>query len=121
MRKTLSVAIVMVFLGFAVGKSGSSTSPQEEDYTGGNWLLVSCQVTVKTTEDSRFVENTFESYRDGYCRGLVAGVADASPHVCPPRSVTHGQQVKVVLKYLQDHPEELHLHNSDLVEKSLAK
>ena len=104
---------------FALG-FGGNRSPQS-DATTGNGLLGSCQFSVKDTEDRNHNENTFEAWRDGFCVGLVAGVGYASPHVCPDENVTSGQEKRVVLKYLQDHPEELHLEATVLVEKALAK
>jgi hypothetical protein len=41
---------VAIFVAFSVGSSDASPSP-EEDYTGGNWLLVSCQATLKQSDD----------------------------------------------------------------------
>jgi hypothetical protein len=72
-------------------------------------------------DDRNYSENTFEAWRDGYCTGLVNGVTNASPRVCPDEAVTTGQTLRVVVKYLEDHPEELHLDNAVLVEKALAK
>jgi hypothetical protein len=72
-------------------------------------------------ENRGYNETAFDAYRDGYCSGLVAGVSSASPRVCPDDGVTGGQQIRVVLKYLQDHPEELHLDDALLVDRALAK
>ena len=33
---------------------------------------------------------------------------------CPPDGTTNGQAVRIVVKYLRDHPEELHKHDSVL-------
>lgn len=109
---------VLFFCVFAVGSSGGQ-SPK--DAITGNGLLGSCQIHVKSMEDRSYKENTFEAYRDGYCSGLVYGVSSASPDICPSEGVTGGQQVRVVLKYLQDHPEELHLDDALLAERALAK
>jgi hypothetical protein len=108
-------ACVFVFVAVAV------CSPQVDNVTRGNWLLTSCQFSAKSIDDPNFNENGLEDFRDGYCRGLVQGVSDASPRVCPGENVTHGQQVRVVVKYLQDHPEELDKLGSTLVDKALAK
>lgn len=119
MTRTLGL-FVFLFFAFCVGSSGGSASPKEE-VTRGNWLLGSCQLTVKSMDDPSLSENTLEAYRDGFCRGLIDGVSHASPKVCPNEEVTHGQETRVVLKYLQDHPEELHLVNAVLVDKALSK
>jgi hypothetical protein len=112
---------VAVFIAFSVGSSGGSPSPQGQDVMSGNWLLVSCQVSVRSMDDTASRGNTLDSYREGFCNGLVEGVSDASSKVCRKEEVTNGQELRVVLKYLQDHPEELHLRNSALVEKALVK
>jgi hypothetical protein len=112
MTKILSVCVFM-FVAVAV------CSPQ--DVTSGNWLLTSCQLAAKSIDTPHVEENVFESFRDGYCQGLILGVSAASPHVCPGENVTHGQEVRVVAKYLQDHPEELDKAGNTLVEKALVK
>ena len=98
---------------------GSSSVPQQ-DVTSGTWLLGSCQITVKATDDRTFQENDLESFRDGFCRGMIEGVSKASPRVCL-YDVTYAQEVRIVLKYLQDHPEEIHQRNTILVDKALSK
>jgi hypothetical protein len=45
----------------------------------------------------------------------------ASPEVCTGQNVTHRQEVRVVVKYLQDHPEELDQIGGRLVEKASAQ
>jgi hypothetical protein len=105
---------------FAVGSSIGSRSPQSEPTTGSG-LLGSCQISVRSSDDRSYNENSFEAWRDGFCIGLVTGVSSTSPHVCPAEGVTTGQEKRVVLKYLQDHPEELHLDDALLVERALTK
>jgi hypothetical protein len=100
---------------------GLHSAPSPQDVTSGNFLLVSCQLVVKKTDDKTVSQDNFESFRDGYCRGIIEGVADTSPNVCPIKGSTYGQDARIVVKYLQDHPEELHLANTALVEKALAK
>jgi hypothetical protein len=112
MKKLFGLCTFM-FIGVAV------CSPQ--DVTRGNWLLTSCQFSVKSIDDPHSPEDQFEGFRDGYCRGLVQGIATASPKVCQGENVTVGQEVRVVFKYLQDHPEELDKRNTTLVEKALVK
>jgi len=109
---------IAAFIFFAVGSS--SGRPQTEATTGLG-LVGSCQISLRSTEDKSYHENTFEAWRDGYCTGIVQGVSNASPHVCPDAEVTVAQEKRVLLKYLQDHPEELHLENAVLIERALSK
>ena len=98
---------------------GSSSVPQQ-DVTSGTWLLGSCQITVKAADDRTFQENDLESFRDGFCRGMIEGVSRASSRVCLD-DVTYAQEVRIVVKYLQDHPEEIHERNAILVDKALSR
>jgi hypothetical protein len=94
---------------------------QDKRYTDGNDLLVSCQLSVHWLDDHSTAMNSLEDYRDGFCRGLVTGVADASPKVCATEGITLGQNIRIVTKFLQDHPERLQLRATELVEQALAK
>lgn len=115
MRASAVCLFLLVFAGVC--------SPQEEKK--GDYLLGSCLLTVNDMDHraggSASAENGYESFRDGMCRGLIEGVSDISPKVCPPNGATYGQEYRVVLKYLQDHPEELHLRDTDLIEKALTQ
>jgi hypothetical protein len=52
---------------------------------------------------------------------LVEGIATMSKDICTDGDVTMGQQIRVVVKYLEDHPEELNKLSAVLIEKSLSK
>ena len=104
---------VLVFIGYAI------CAPR--DVSSGNWLIASCQLSAKSIEIEHVSDNPFEAFRDGYCSGLVQGIAETSPNVCPGDHVTNEQTIRVVLKYLQDHPEELNRKSNRLVEEALSK
>ena len=58
------------------------------------------------------------SYGSGLFVGYVLGVKEETlSKLCIPEGVIHGQSLDVIKKYLNDHPEELHLPASDLVLK----
>ena len=99
-----------------------SSSAPEQDATSGTWLQGSCQITVKAADDRTFQENDLESFRDGFCRGMIEGVSSASPRVCPDSDSRYSvQEVRIVLKYLEDHPEELNQRNTTLIDKALSR
>ena len=63
-----------------------------------------------------------------YCEGFIAGIADArslvhsaGAELCVPSSVTATQMVKIVEKYGDDHPEDLHLPSATFVAKALLR
>jgi len=113
MTKFLSVCVFMLI---TVG----ICSPQE-DPSSGNGLLTSCQIALKHLDDPQTTLSYLDAVRIGYCEGITQGVGYVSPKVCTMDNVTLVQAIRVVVKYLQDHPEELDQRNSLLVERALAK
>jgi hypothetical protein len=63
--------------------------------------------------------------RAGYCMGVVAGLMMMMPAVggivCLPKGVTLGQGTKVLVKYMDDHPEELHNRTAELAARAFVK
>jgi Rap1a immunity proteins len=63
--------------------------------------------------------NKLEEMRMFRCIGYVDGVTDgwllAGRSICAPADATVGEYAAVVTKYLEDHPEELHLSPASLV------
>jgi hypothetical protein len=98
-----------------------STVHAQKNMTDGNYLLGSCQITVRVTDDPKVKLDVYEALRDGYCRGIVEGVTDVSLIVCASADVTFGQEIRVIVKFLNDHPEKLHLRNTKLVQEALAQ
>ena len=87
----------------------------------GNYLLGSCQITVRVTDDPNVRLDKYQAWRDGYCRGIVEGVTEVSAIVCPNADVTFVQEIRVVSKFLNDHPEKLHHRGTKLVQEALAQ
>lgn len=59
----------------------------------------------------------------GACYGFIRAVkqlGEIGERTCPPEEVTYGQAQKIVIKYLNDHPETLHQSASVLVLKALS-
>jgi hypothetical protein len=64
------------------------------------------------------------SQNQAFCLGYVAGVADAlsaSGAICAPKPVTVGQDVAIVMKYLNDHPERRRYSASSLAAVALGE
>lgn len=90
----------------------------------GNQLITQCAIAVKAGEGA-----PVDRYYDvGYCLGLTQGVRQtmqyqndelpAKYRTCFPEGITNGQGVRIVLKYLQDHPAELQDHAIFLVHRA---
>ena len=82
----------------------------------GNGLLPKCEAEVKTDG------LTAKDYQAAaYCQGLVRGVVGMSLDINIPEDATLDQGCRVVLLYLQNHPEELHKSDYFLVHEALRK
>lgn len=87
----------------------------------GNELLTQCQNAVKAMDGAKVADH----YDVGYCLGLTQGVRQAmrlynddipaKERVCFPAGITNGQGVRIVTKFLQEHPEKLQEPATNLV------
>ena len=87
----------------------------EENLNDGNTLHVECRLADVDPHGS------LEYYKAGFCAGMIRGVTTVSNRVCVLKGVTINQEIKVVVKYLQDNPATLQLDGADLTEEALAK
>jgi hypothetical protein len=101
-------------------------SQQSASYAkDGNDLLARCQVLIdladhKRTPSSDPARVIAEASNLSWCAGFMQGITNTNllyesylkstnPLFCLPASgITNGQAARVVVKYLQDHPENLH-------------
>ncbi|WP_425328120.1 Rap1a/Tai family immunity protein [Pseudomonas nitroreducens] len=92
-----------------------TSQAKEADYADGNLLLRDCNEVVAFV-DKKPVGDTFGM---GRCIGILEGttgaltlVEDSVPKnlkTCYPTNYTNGQGARIVVKFLNDHPENLDL------------
>ncbi len=82
----------------------------------GTTLLANCSHAAREDIDP----TAPMAHEDGFCYGYILGVDDASgrPH-CRPEGTTLVQNVRVVVKWLKDHPERLHERADTLILQAL--
>jgi Rap1a immunity proteins len=71
--------------------------------TNGNELFSACRnfaYRAQTGDDW---------FNRGVCSGTIEAAAVLSDTVCPPKGSTHGQSVMIVVNYMTQHPETIHL------------
>lgn len=86
----------------------------------GNELLASCGANVAAMDNP---DGVLDFYKIGHCQGLIGGMMDvldrnnSQPLLrsCPPGNASMGQTTRIVVRYLQNHPEQLHLSDTRLV------
>jgi Rap1a immunity proteins len=90
---------------------------QTADIPDGNDLLQFCQADIRFQDNSHYSGVVEEGWQRGMCLGMVSGVASMLT-LCPEQ-MKYGQLVRVVVKYLQDHPEKLQLRDTTLIKQAL--
>jgi len=91
----------------------------------GNKLLTDCGAAVTFMDGERLLDTVGASHCLGFIQGLnqmndFYGLKGAPMFFCRPREVTAGQATRIVVKYLRDHPEELHKEDFVLVVAALS-
>jgi hypothetical protein len=86
----------------------------------GNQLITACKSAVQMLDEPSRDFTKQEVYNIGYCHGLVSGVADTTENA-NLIGIQRGQMVRVVQKYLVDHPEKLSLTAFFLIREALVK
>jgi hypothetical protein len=95
----------------------SNSAFAEKDLSSGNFMLEHCKRSV--------VEGSNHNVWDGWCAGAISVLLYVGPALpkyssCPPSGVTNGQATRIVVRYLESHPEELHLDFRGLAAEALA-
>jgi hypothetical protein len=124
-RHWLPVAFVLIIL------CGPKLARAEHD---GNELSVECTVALRSIEDPTFHATPPDALRSGTCIGLIRGVwntlsfwntfdskhDESKLHGCIPDEVGMVEAIKVVMKFLNDNPAQLHLKDTMLIHLALA-
>jgi hypothetical protein len=94
----------------------------------GNSLLSVCGVAVAFVDAQSL--QSLNSVDVGFCFGLMEGMMAMNQIYeyrlknalfCQPKSITSAQAARIVVKYLRDHPEELHQPGSILAYVALSE
>ena len=111
----------MVLLTLATVMLVPSGATMQDDTATGLALLRDCEESLRASGDFA---------RAQYCSGVVEGTARtlaflgrenelSGAAVCVPADTTGDQLVHVVLRYLSERPQELHLSDAELVTAAL--
>ena len=108
----------LLILAFVLFASSLAFEQEKEPATGNN-LLPGCKASIDAVE-GRVVESG-KVFDAAFCLGLVKGVASASSSVCPPKGSDAVQGIRVVVKFMEDHPEKLNIAEEKLVNMALTQ
>lgn len=58
-------------------------------------------------------------FDDGFCGGVVVGLAYADPTICVPKGLAYRQSVRVVIQYIDERPSRMHESFVELATEAL--
>jgi hypothetical protein len=105
----------------AIVALGSIGLPNRAMALDGNELLAQCTNLLTVVDQAGKKTNPVESaFASGSCTGIAFGVTHtiitynlvskpSKPLVClPDTGITNGQAVRIIVKFMQEHPQDLH-------------
>lgn len=104
-----------------------AASPAADSLAGdGNELLSACKQAIAPVQNNNEV-----SAQSGYCLGIVNGVGSTliqlndylpkTQHTCFPRGIANVQSARIVVNYLQEHPDSRGYDGASLAMLALQK
>lgn len=118
----------MRFIAHALLAVASAILPLNAFATDGNKLLTDCKAANSIQDTGNDPSRNFLGV--GYCLGRIEGISvmnfillekgSNSAMFCKPKGVTIGQMTRIVVRYLEEHPEKLHIDPSFLIVLALG-
>ena len=116
--------------GFVSSPENAAQEQMEFPYTSGNAFSRLCSVLEREPKTHSDAENIYAciAFVHGVLDGVlteieysqaVMNVKPPSPFCLPKEGVENGQMVKIVLKYIRNHPEQAHDSGSQMVLQGL--
>jgi hypothetical protein len=91
----------------------------------GNTFIVTCRAAVQKIDNPDWQGTKQEAHESGYCMGFVSAVAEHMNEEggvdLSDAAITRDQLIRVVQKYMEDHPQELSKPASWLIRQALIK
>lgn len=107
------IAVVMLII------SGQQTMAQQ-NVNSGAALLAECK---RFANDENANVNALEALQRGVCIGIISAswyhTADRS--FCPPQSISTTQNTRVVVRYMEQRPQDQHLLLAELAERAFKE
>lgn len=102
LRSQLALNLRGIVVIAALMLSGGSACAQGPDIISANGVLPGCINALSDQPNSNLAWET------GYCQGIVSTLSYMEDQLCFPKGVTTGQQIRVIVRYINDRPERMH-------------
>lgn len=112
-------------LGLVITSLLLISSPLRAATVDGNLVLKNCKAALQFTDGILSNTDPGDSTGVGFCVGMLEGVTYtmtllSDGAICPPGGGMKNMEVlKIVVKYLEDHPADLHIDGAFLVNMAL--
>ena len=117
---------IVILLCFTITISLGVTSPVmgDEPEGTGNTFLTDCNIALRLLNNIKlsWSLDSKDWFSVGFCMGAIHGVQDtlrSTEGMCLPDEIVVGQAIRIVVKYLEDHPQELQEQDTLLIKKAL--
>jgi Rap1a immunity proteins len=132
-RNTMKIKYCVVTLIIFFLMANTYVWAEDTTSSSGMNLLSSCEKWERIMDGQKITTSLDSSFDAGYCSGLINGISvtqilysECLPQknkykVCWPKGTNTTQNIKVVLKYLREHPAELHLPDTMLIMKAFGE
>ncbi len=91
----------------------------------GNTFVVECKAAIQKIDSRDWQGTKQEAHDSGFCLGFVSGIAETMNEEegvdFSDSAISRDQLIRVVQKYMEDHPEQLSKPASWLVRQALVK
>jgi hypothetical protein len=121
MNEPFEISMVRAFLVVLalLGATSSAIAGATSSPNSGAAVIEACEQAARSTA---WVDRLI--FDAGFCMGIVAATMwslRGTNLLCFPKGVTTGNCLRVLIKYMDDHPEELHMHAADLDVRAFVK
>lgn len=113
--RVLAIAVLLFLAGVAKADTGYELQQECVSKRGGPYCLGFISGVMGTLYAWQ-LQGEIARKGDNSTWSLIASGA---PYYCPPDGINLGQSQQIVVKWLNEHPEQLHLPASDLVRRAL--
>ena len=104
----LLMIVLITALGCEAGFAQTDSSA-----ASANSLIPSCRAFADENSSSK------TPFDDGFCGGVVVGLAYADPTICVPKGLAYRQSVRVVIQYIEERPSRMHESFVELATEAL--
>ena len=120
------VKMLLVFLSALLIVSSVTPVQAQKTMDTTDGLASACRLYVEVASQSVAPTNTDKFTQAGFCIGYMAGFAHAmslekTPEFCLPDTINLSETVKLFLKYVDEHPQDLLLSAKVTVPRALQQ